>query len=299
MKRTLSIAIIGVLIMGFVLPVYAQDTDSTTINDGGSASVNTSIGGGGATATDSDTDSTTIHDGGSTTVVITHDGSNSTSKTGSDNTDTDRTQTIKANDEVKLIYTRSDNVNAEGLVVEKKIFEDAQKVVYSATMTAPNVTVMNGLQMTKTTISKLATLSEDLTIVADTTFSNTKTRQGRIYLKPSEVKLSEDKFNLGVWTEANKTTRMKEFFNKWFNNEIAVIQIDQTDLGTKSTHIAAKIDLTKLDPKTLIFYTYDKGSNTYNLIDNPNYYIDGNNYIHFYTAQGGNIIVTDKALTKR
>ena len=63
--------------------------------------------------------------------------------------------------------------------------------------------------------------------------------------------------------------------------------------------VAVKADLSALNTNTLRFYNYDASTNVYTLIENSQYFIDTNGYLHFTTTVGGPVIVTDVPLTRR
>ena len=44
---------------------------------------------------------------------------------------------------------------------------------------------------------------------------------------------------------------------------------------------------------------YDKATNTYSQITNPGAYVDDNGYLHFSTALGGGIIISEGALVTK
>jgi len=56
------------------------------------------------------------------------------------------------------------------------------------------------------------------------------------------------------------------------------------------TVTAARIDLTGKDTDNLYVYTYDRASNTFRLIAEPNDRIDSNGFLWFSKDRGGSII---------
>ncbi|GHU80964.1 hypothetical protein FACS1894191_7290 [Clostridia bacterium] len=91
----------------------------------------------------------------------------------------------------------------------------------------------------------------------------------------------------------------KAKFAKWFTNKTAVIHLEQQEPWGQSVEIAAKVDLSGMDTKSLVFYAYDKKTNTYKRIPAPKYWTDTNGYLHFTTELAGDIIITDKPLIKQ
>lgn len=95
------------------------------------------------------------------------------------------------------------------------------------------------------------------------------------------------------------TTNTKSKFEKFYSNKLAVISLEQQNAFGMPVDIAAKLDLAGMDTKTLYFYAYDRAANTYKRIMEPNYRIDTKGFLHFTTVLAGDILVTDKPLTKK
>jgi hypothetical protein len=154
--------------------------------------------------------------------------------------------------------------------------------------------------MSVNTIKSIATLGKDkgFTIHADTMSNNGKSVQGRIYLESKALVSFNKDIHLGIYTEPEKTRAIERLFEKHFSNNVGVIKLDQEESFDTKIQIAAKLDLNGLDTSSLLLYSYNPSTNSYTIINNPNYFIDKAGYLHFFTEQAGCIIVTDKPLGK-
>jgi len=101
------------------------------------------------------------------------------------------------------------------------------------------------------------------------------------------------------YVTGSQVERVENFFDKYFNNSTSVLHFDQTGSWGQEVRIAAKFDLTGMDKDNLVFYAYDKATNQYNRISNPNYKVDDNGYTHFSTSLAGDIIVSNGLLVKK
>lgn len=161
----------------------------------------------------------------------------------------------------------------------------------------------NALTISPATLRALASASKkankELIIYADTMSFDNKYVQARLYLEPVKLVNLKSDLKISIYTDKSKTAKSKAFFNKWFSNNLEVIKCSQQGSFGAGLQISAKLDLTNLNTKNLVFYSYDKASNTFSQIDNTGYFIDSNGYLHFFTEKAGDIIVTDSPLTKR
>ena len=119
--------------------------------------------------------------------------------------------------------------------------------------------------------------------------------ESRLYIDPSLVK-GNGEIKLGVTLGDEKVTTK---FDQYFKNDIAVVKFDQTGSFGMSIKAAVKLDLSKLDTKALVFYSYNPKTNTYTKMTAPNYRIDANGYLHFTTSMGNCVIVTDQPLARK
>ncbi|MEG3007599.1 MAG: hypothetical protein RR806_09035 [Oscillospiraceae bacterium] len=104
------------------------------------------------------------------------------------------------------------------------------------------------------------------------------------------------KFNLGI--NPNQTST-KNFFEKWFNNKVAVIRFAQSGNFGTTVSIAVKADVSGLNAKTLRAYRYNPDTNKYKAISNAAPYVDRAGFLHFNVSEGGDIVITDRALARR
>ena len=118
---------------------------------------------------------------------------------------------------------------------------------------------------------------------------------GRMYLNPALNTLATD-IKTGI-TIGNAS--VEALFTKWFQNNIVVIDLAHQGSFGMPVEVAVKADLSALNTNTLRFYNYDASTNVYTLIENSQYFIDTNGYLHFTTTVGGPVIVTDVPLTLR
>lgn len=132
-------------------------------------------------------------------------------------------------------------------------------------------------------------------LVADTV-TDGKT-VARLYLDTAQAaKLTAD-IQLGVSVSGAGPAATMARFQKYYTNKVCVISMAQQGSFGMPVNVAVKADLTGLDVKNIRFYSYDKATNRVTLIPAPNYRIDQNGFLHFTTSLGGDIIITDKALT--
>ena len=120
-----------------------------------------------------------------------------------------------------------------------------------------------------------------------------------MYLAPAKAANLKGEINLSVNTDAESTKVATDTFKKYFNNEIAAVNLGQKGSYGMDVRIAVKVDLSKLNTENLNFFAYDRESNTYVKLTEPKYQIDANGYLHFDTSVGGDVIITDQALTAK
>lgn len=97
------------------------------------------------------------------------------------------------------------------------------------------------------------------------------------------------------------TKSVSNKFERYFGNNtnLRFIALGQQGTYGMPVSIAAKVDLTNINTKTLHFYSYNKSTNTYKQITKPEYFIDKNNYLHFSTTNAGTIIISDAQLKSK
>ena len=88
-----------------------------------------------------------------------------------------------------------------------------------------------------------------------------------------------------------------DMFARYYSNTIKAVRLEHAGAFGMPVNIAAKVDLTGLDTKTLRFYNYNTATNIYTPITAPAYSIDANGYLRFTVTSGNTILIMDKPLT--
>ena len=104
---------------------------------------------------------------------------------------------------------------------------------------------------------------------------------------------------VSAWTGSQNATWIRNHFERFFDNQIRVVEFDHAGAWGQTVRVAARLDLAGMDTDNLVLYTYDREVNRYRRILEPNYRIDRNGYLHFRTDMGGAVIVSDGALVRR
>lgn len=133
-----------------------------------------------------------------------------------------------------------------------------------------------------------------LRVYADSLSANGQSVEARIIFDPAKANTD---LNLSASVTNNAAQRNNQLFTKYFSNMCTTVNLGQQGSFGQLVEIAVKPDLSKLDVKNLIFYAYNRASNTYTQIQKPEYWVDGNGYLHFHTVFSGDIVITDKPLT--
>lgn len=121
---------------------------------------------------------------------------------------------------------------------------------------------------------------------------NTGTVDVRITIDPS---MATKDIKLSGSAQSNRTRSLKTFFEKWYKNKVQVVSFAQQDTFGMPVEVSLKLG-DERKGKTLVLYSYDKKANTYKRIENANYRIDKNGYLHFTTEFAGDIVISDGAL---
>lgn len=104
--------------------------------------------------------------------------------------------------------------------------------------------------------------------------------------------------NLSGSTVNDAAKATTALFGKYFTNKIITVALEQQGDFGMLVEIAVKLN-PEVEPTNLVFYSYNKATNTYIQVANPRYWVDKNNYVHFNTNLAGHIIISDGALLKR
>lgn len=104
---------------------------------------------------------------------------------------------------------------------------------------------------------------------------------------------------LGGSLDSEQAKRTRALFEKYYDNKIAVISLEQQGNYGKTVHVTAKANLSGMNKKTLRFYSYDPATRKF-VFTNPQplFYIE-NGYLNFDTYFAGDIIITDKPLMRK
>lgn len=187
-------------------------------------------------------------------------------------------------------------------VAPAAIAQQVAAAVQAATAKNPaEVCVQNAASISTETLKTMvqSASGKAVTLLADTMTADGSAVQCRMYIDPSKLTGLKADLKLGMSTNPDKTQPTASLFEKFFSNSISVIHCEQQGSFGAKLEIAAKVDLSKLNAKTLVFYSYDKATNTYTAIKDAKSYVDANGYLHMNTSLAGDIIVTDKALTNK
>lgn len=133
-------------------------------------------------------------------------------------------------------------------------------------------------------------------LYADTKASNGAV-VGRLYIDLKALSARGTDYKMGVETSGTRVTSVTNRFTKGFKNKLVVLEIKEKDLAV-NTEVAVKVNLKDFNTKNLFFYNYDATTNKYNAIGYPQYRIDNNGFLHFYTKTGGYIVISDGRLAK-
>lgn len=141
-----------------------------------------------------------------------------------------------------------------------------------------------------------AASGKKLTINGDTRYSNSSNAVNvRVSLDPSQ---STKSVNFFAHTESAQAQATRQTFGRWYSNNLMVVAMNQKGDFGQTVSVAVK-PAAGLNVENLVFYSYDKATNTYTKLNNTNYRMDANGYIHFNTSVGGDIIISDGDLVKK
>ena len=147
-----------------------------------------------------------------------------------------------------------------------------------------------------TTPSEIAKAAASLAQGETLTFRNVvgNVVQAQITVDPAAAaNLTASNISLGMKTNYNPT---KQAFEKFFNNKVSVLALDQKGSFGMEVKLAAKLDITGMNTTTLQAYSYNPETNTYYAISaKPT--VDANGYVHLTTSAAGHIVITDSPLT--
>lgn len=120
----------------------------------------------------------------------------------------------------------------------------------------------------------------------------------RVYITPAAAAALTGTVNLAVSTKSQAVASAVSTFTRFFDNNIAAVSLGQRGAFGANIQLAVKLDLSKLNQQSLVFYTYDAATGRYARI-NATYKVDAKGYLHFVTPVGGEIVISDKPLTRK
>jgi len=123
--------------------------------------------------------------------------------------------------------------------------------------------------------------------------------EGRLMIDPSDANFPDGYLYPMVFTRQSLTGETKSLFASRFDTgNIAVIRLSQIGAYHTRVEIAANIELSSFDKDNLHFYLYIPETGDYRQLSDPEYSFDEEGCLHFFTDEGGDIVVTDKPLTQ-
>ena len=158
------------------------------------------------------------------------------------------------------------------------------------------VTFKNISEVSKDVFDAMVKAADGKTLEARFDTMNGNAVDVRLYIDPATV---TGGLNVSASTTNAAAQSTKNQFEKFFENNVAVISFGQQGSFGTEIKVAAKVDLAGMDTENLHFYHYDKATNAYKLIPTDTYRIDANGYLHFTTVLAGDIIITDSPLQKK
>ncbi|MCL2034446.1 MAG: hypothetical protein FWG94_06905 [Oscillospiraceae bacterium] len=136
---------------------------------------------------------------------------------------------------------------------------------------------------------------DSIRLQADSMTANNRAVDVRITLDPAQ---STQDLNLSASTTNAQATRTTNTFTRFFSNDVMTVSLGQQGDFGQTVTIAARLN-PELNTDNLTFYAYDRETNTYKQIREPNYRIDSNGYVHFQTTLAGDIVISDGVLSRR
>lgn len=185
-------------------------------------------------------------------------------------------------------------------VTAKSIVSDLGKAKASngkVSLTLKNVNKLE-LDVIKAAADWGAKNKNTVSLTVPTLTSTGKSNQGMFTMNPVNFTKNKNAIKTGVYIEKSAVKSASDsIIKKYPKANIAVIKLDQSGSYGGIASIGAKADLSKLNTKSLLFYTYDAKTGALTKLDigKAGYSIDKNNYLKFSTSKGGYIVVTDKA----
>lgn len=198
------------------------------------------------------------------------------------------------------------NVNSKNQVVaseiNRQILQGVKEQSSAGQKAVVEVKVKNAGSITPAALKSMRLTTESsggkAKLLADSTTPDGKVA-ARLYIDPAKSFYVEKEIKLGVSMEKKDVQKTQSVFEKHFDNKVSVVHFEHQGTFGMNIDAAVKVDLTGLNTKSLMFYSYDPATNRYAPIPNANAYLDDNGFLHFTTSIGGDLVITDKPLTSR
>lgn len=112
--------------------------------------------------------------------------------------------------------------------------------------------------------------------------------------------MKENEIKLGGSVDNDRAKQTRALFLKYYDNNIAVISLEQQGNYGKTVHVSAKADLSGMNKRTLRFYSYDGATGKFIFTKpQPRFWIDEKGFLNFDTFFAGDIVVTDRQLKRK
>lgn len=175
------------------------------------------------------------------------------------------------------------------------------KDVAAKLASATKATVKNYEIITPAAMKEIASAASGKTVsvVFATTYSGKTSTQGQLAVNPASFAAMKDDLKLGVYVEGKDVEKVAANFDKWYKNDVAVIQMAQNGTLPAAVRVTAKPAALKgLDNDKLVFYSYNAETKKVKLLENTSYKVDSKGFVSFDTTRGGYIIIADSKLEK-
>ncbi len=197
-------------------------------------------------------------------------------------------------------------VNSKNQVVASEVNRQIQQGIREAAAAgktaSAEVKVKNAGSITPEALRSMRLTTEaskgKAKLLADSTSPDGKIA-ARLYIDPEKSFYVDKEIKLGVSMEQKDTQKTQSTFERYFDNKVSVVHFDHEGAFGMNIDAAVKVDLTGMNTKNLLFYSYNSKTNRYTPITNADAYMDENGFLHFTTNMGGDLVITDKPLTPR
>lgn len=197
-------------------------------------------------------------------------------------------------------------VNSKNQVVASEVNRQIQQGIRAAAAAgktaSAEVKVKNAGSITPEALRSMRLTTEaakgKAKLLADSTSPDGKIA-ARLYIDPEKSFYVDKEIKLGVSMEQKDTQKTQSTFERYFDNKVSVVHFDHEGAFGMNIDAAVKVDLTGMNTKNLLFYSYNPKTNRYTPITNADAYMDENGFLHFTTSMGGDLVITDKPLTPR